>query len=176
MKKIHCNWQCTPLLHKRAALLLCALHAQVSLRTSQARLLYSKLFSDNPVRPTMLREPTSLLFNQHRGYSPGPKQPGHEDNHSPQSIAKVRNSCSYTSTSPICLYSMDKKDIFHSLTSFFYAILYPKSFPSYPSICCLCHSCQYKCLTRFKHLHAVYFILHCKLNPFFETKHQHLTH
>ena len=59
MKKIHCNCQCTPRLHQRAALLLCALHAQVSLRSSRTRLLYSKLFSDNPVRPTMLWEAMS---------------------------------------------------------------------------------------------------------------------
>jgi hypothetical protein len=45
MNKIHCNWQCTPRLHRRAALLLCALHAQISLRNSRERLLYSKLFS-----------------------------------------------------------------------------------------------------------------------------------
>ena len=98
MMKKYCNWQCTPpprRVHQRSDPLLCALHAQVSLRSSRTRLLYSKLFSDNTVRPTMLWKPTSLLFNQHRGYSPG-----HEANHSPPSTAKVRNSRSYTSTTP----------------------------------------------------------------------------
>ena len=42
-EKIHCNWQCTPRLHQRAALLLCALHARVWLRRSTARLLYSNV-------------------------------------------------------------------------------------------------------------------------------------
>jgi len=94
-----------------------------------------------PLRPTMLREPISLLFNQHPGYYPGPKQPGHEANHSPPSIAKIRNSCSYTSTPPTCLYGVDRTDIFHSITLSFYALIHPRSFPSHRFICCLC---QYK--------------------------------
>jgi len=57
-----------------------------------------------PLRPTMLRGPTSLLFNQHRGYYPGSKEPGHEANHSPPLIAKVRNSCSYT-LHPLCAFT-----------------------------------------------------------------------
>lgn len=55
--------------------------------------------------------PPSLLFKAYRDSSPGVRRPGCEIAHIPSCSAEVRNGCSYTSTSPVCIYGVDKEKI-----------------------------------------------------------------
>jgi hypothetical protein len=48
--------------------------------------------------------------------SPGVKQPGHDDDHSPPSSTKVKNEKHYTSTPHICLHSIEKANFMDFFT------------------------------------------------------------
>ena len=65
MKKVHCNCQCTPRLHQRAALLLSALHAQVSLRSFLVQDCFIPNYSQTTpyVQPCSGSQPASFLIS-----------------------------------------------------------------------------------------------------------------
>jgi hypothetical protein len=52
----------------------------------------------------------ALFLNVYWGFFLGAKQLGHEVDHSPPSISKVKNKWSYTPTPPQCLHGMDRDD------------------------------------------------------------------
>jgi hypothetical protein len=57
--------------------------------------------------PDWCRGPPSILFNGSQGYFPFLKWLRYELNHTPPSVAEVKNEWSYTSTLPICLHVVD---------------------------------------------------------------------
>jgi hypothetical protein len=57
-------------------------------------------------RPTV--GSTGLLFNGKRGCLQGVNRAEREVNHSPSSIAEIKNEWSYTSTAPICFHDVDR--------------------------------------------------------------------
>jgi len=65
-----------------------------------------KLFS--PKHAHGLWGPHSLLFNRYRGSFPEVKRAGREADHSPPSIAGVKNEWSYISTSLIRLHGVER--------------------------------------------------------------------
>jgi hypothetical protein len=63
----------------------------------------------SPKCPDWLWDPSRLLFNEYLCFFLGVKHPGHEVNHSPPSLAEVKNKCTIPLL-PICLQGMDREN------------------------------------------------------------------